>query len=304
MGIRHRVHLDQASSDHERVQIERNIKSHDRVSRQYERRHAEIFNDVEQARLRAALARAIGEVRPDRQPVRALDLGCGSGNLSGHLLALGAEVTAADVSGAFLQLVEDRYAGKPIHTHRLNGSDLREIADGTFDLVATYSVLHHIPDYLAACAELARVTRPGGVIFIDHEASPNVWRDEAALSRFRREASRFDWRKYSRPANYLHRVRRFFDPRHASEGDIHVWPDDHIMWDAISGVMHSDGCALVEETDYLLYHGLYRREVYDRWKDRLVDMRMAIFRKLGSDRTAAHDEGAPRGPSIGSQSST
>src|SRR5205823_2480921 len=112
-----------------------------------------------------------------------------------------------------------------------------ELADQSFDLIATYSVLHHIPDYLAACAEMARLCRPGGVVVIDHEASPNVWQPDASLEQFRRDAPYFDWRKYLKPSNYVHRVRRVFDPKHANEGDIHVWPDDHIEWDRIVATM-------------------------------------------------------------------
>jgi ubiquinone/menaquinone biosynthesis C-methylase UbiE len=261
------------------TQIERNISVHDRVAGRYERLHGEIFNDVEQARLRDLLKRAIGLLGNGDKRVKALDMGSGSGNLTGHLLELGAEVTAADVSGAFLKLVEDRYAGLPLTTHRLNGRDLAEIADGAFDLVATYSVLHHIPDYLAACAEMARVCRKGGVVVIDHEASPNVWTGDPALHQFRREAPRFDWRKYATPANYFHRVRRLLDPRYSNEGDIHVWPDDHVEWDKIIEVMARNGAKAVLEEDYLLYRKIYRRDVYDRFKNHCVDTRAMVFRR-------------------------
>lgn len=264
----------------EASQIARNVALHDRVARKYERLHGEIFNDVEQARLRGALQRAVDEVRTGSAPVRALDMGCGSGNLTGHLLEIGAEVTAADVSSGFLKLVEDRYSGRPLRTHLLSGRDMSELGDGSFELVATYSVLHHIPDYLGACREMARMCRAGGVIFIDHEASPNSWSDPR-LEQFRREASRFDWRKYARPSNYAHRVRRMFNPKHSNEGDIHVWPDDHIEWDAIEQAMADAGCDTVVADDYLLYRSLYRREVYDRHKDRLADTRVMMFRKRG-----------------------
>jgi ubiquinone/menaquinone biosynthesis C-methylase UbiE len=259
--------------------IRRNIDIHDRIARKYETIHGEIFNDVEQRRLRAALERAVLEVRTDRRPVRALDFGCGSGNLTSHLLALGAEVTAADVSVGCLDLVRDRYGDRGLRTHRLNGRDLSEFDDQAFDLVATYSVLHHIPDYIAACTEMARVCRVGGVVVIDHEASPNVWQDNQELRRFWREASRVDWRKYLRPLNYVHRIRRLFDPRFANEGDIHVWPDDHIEWEAIIQAMAEGRCEVIVTEDYLLCRRLYRPEVYDRESGRLADTRVMMFRK-------------------------
>jgi len=261
------------------ARIARNKEVHDRIARRYEAIHGEIFNEVEQDRLRSLLGRALGEVRSGHSPLEALDMGCGSGNLTAHLLELGARVTAADVARGFLELVRSRHGRQRLTTHRLNGRDLAGLDDRSFDFVATYSVLHHIPDYLSACAEMARVCRPGGVILIDHEASPNVWEQDQALRQFRREAARCDWRKYVRPANYVHRVRRLFDSRYSNEGDIHVWPDDHIEWDAIRAVMQKNGCDLLFGDDYLLYRKLYRREVYERFKGRCADTRAMAFRR-------------------------
>lgn len=260
-------------------EVRRNIAVHNRVAGKYERIHGEIFNDVEQPRLRALLQQAIGKVQSDRRPMHALDMGCGSGNLTGHLLALGLAVTAADVARGFLDLVASRYGGDRLETFQLNGRDLGGLADDSYEVVATYSVLHHIPDYLAACREMARVARPGGVVVIDHEISPNVWRDDPLLAEFRAKATRFDWRKYLAPMNYVHKLRRLFNPRYANEGDIHVWPDDHIEWDRIIAEMEGAGLEVVLQQDYLLYRELYRRDVYDRYRDRCVDTRVMVFRK-------------------------
>src|SRR5437868_2937336 len=259
--------------------LRRNIAIHDRIARKYEVTHGEIFNHIEQEHLRSLLERAFAEVQTGHAPVRALDMGCGSGNLTRHLLDLGAEVTAADVSAGFLQLVRDRFPDLRLTTHRLNGRDLGEIPDCSFDLVATYSVLHHIPDYLSACAEMARVCREGGVVVMDHEASPNVWQGDAQLDRFRREATRFDWRKYLMPANYVHRARRLIDPRYSNEGDIHVWPDDHIEWDRIVEVIRGHGCEPLWQEDYLLYRRIYRPEVYERFKSDCADTRAMVLRR-------------------------
>lgn len=153
----------------------RNIAVHDRIARAYERQHGEIFNPVEQDRLHAALERAKAEISSRGKALRALDFGCGSGNLSRHLLDLGFEVVAADVSRGFLDLVRAKFAARPLETFQLGGQGLGALADDSFDLVATYSVLHHIPDYGAAVAEMARVTRSGGILFIDHEPSEAFW---------------------------------------------------------------------------------------------------------------------------------
>ncbi len=260
-------------------QIERNIAIHDQVAEKYEALHGEIFNEVEQARLAGTLTRARESIRTESDPLRALDFGCGSGNLTRHLLSLGLHVTAADVSKDFLRLVEKRFGSDRLSLLQMNGSDLREIPDRTFDMIAVYSVLHHIPDYLAAIDELARVCKRGGVIVLDHEQTEEYWRGDPTYDAFRKEALRFDWRKFLTPSNYVHKVRRIFNPRHTNEGDIHVFPDDHIEWTKVSSLLAGVGFEVVSEENYLLYRSLYRREIYNRYRGRCSDTKAMIFRK-------------------------
>ena len=260
-------------------QISRNVTVHDRLARKYDALHGEIFNDVEQARLHDALTTARDAVQTGADPVEALDFGCGSGNLSRHLLELGTSVTAADVSPGFLELVASRYGSKKLRTLHMIGGDLSGVPDASFDLIATYSVLHHIPDYLAACSELARLCKPGGVVMIDHEQNEAYWRSEPSYRAYWSAGMRTDWRKFLTPSNYVHRLRRVLNPRYTNEGDIHVFADDHIEWDKIKAVFAGAGFDVVREDDYLLYRLLCRPEVFDRYKDEITDTKAMIFRK-------------------------
>ena len=263
----------------DRGHISRNITIHDQIAHKYDALHGEIFNDIEQSRLFAALTCARDAVRSNSCPIRALDFGCGSGNLTRHLLDLGLAVTAADVSQGFLDLVQSQYHSDFLTTLRLNGSNLDEVPDGSFDLIAVYSVLHHIPDYFSAIQELARVCKRGGVIIIDHEATEEFWHANPVYTKFRSAALRFDWRKYTKFSNYLHKARRLFNPRHTNEGDIHVWADDHIEWTRIKNFLANCGFQVVLDEDYLLYHNLYQRQVYDRYLGHCTDTKVMIFRK-------------------------
>jgi SAM-dependent methyltransferase len=270
------------SSPDQQRQIARNVRIHDRVAAHYEEIHDEIFNAVEQDRLRTALARAKEALRTDSGRPRALDFGCGSGNLTRQLLALGFEVVAADVSPAFLDLVERRQAGQAVTTYLMDGKSLAGLENDAFDFVATYSVLHHVPDYLAAIAEMGRVARPGGVVYIDHEHCPAYWRQDPAYREFVRRASRFDWRKFLVPNNYYGKLRRvLIDPHYSNEGDIHVWPDDHIEWDEIEAVLRRHLFDTLFVDDYLVFRGRYRPEVYEQYRTRCCDMRVLAMRKGG-----------------------
>lgn len=262
--------------------IASNIAIHDEIADKYDGRHGEIFNRHEQARLRASLAAAMNAVRTGSQPLRALDFGCGSGNLTRHMLALGMAVTAADVSNRFLDLVRERFGSPLLETLELSGSDIAQVDDGSFDFAATYSVLHHVPDYLAAVRELARIVRPGGVIYIDHEQAPGFWTNDPILTQYYREGRPYNWRKWLIPSNYFHKAIRMFNPRHANEGDIHVWPDDHIEWDLIDEALGGEGFEALSRCDYLLFCRGDRADIHAAFSQRCHDMRCSVYRRTAA----------------------
>jgi hypothetical protein len=127
---------------------------------------------------------------------------------------------------------------------------------------------------------MARVTRPGGVLYIDHEHSPDYWRNDPAYAEFAAHAARFDWRKFLVPRNYFGKLRRLlFDPRYSNEGDIHVWPDDHIDWTEVEAVAKAQGFVMLFCDDYLVCRSGYRAEVYEAYRRRCTDMRVMALRK-------------------------
>jgi ubiquinone/menaquinone biosynthesis C-methylase UbiE len=272
--------------------IAANVRRYRFQARSYVRRHDEIFNTVESDRLRASLKRALAFSTTEASHPHVLDFGCGSGNVTEQLVSLGARVTAADVSPEFLRMVGERFPDEAtVHTHRLNGRDLDGIPDGSFDMVTTYSVLHHVPDYLSAVSELCRVLLPGGVLYIDHEAAPNVWAGDDQLEGYRAAVSARElasMRRFLDPSylrqqarRQLRQVRRRLlrDPRYWEEGDLHVWPDDHIEWERVRTVVERAGLSVMEETDYLLRRARVPSDIYDRYRDATADTRLLIARR-------------------------
>jgi 2-polyprenyl-3-methyl-5-hydroxy-6-metoxy-1,4-benzoquinol methylase len=156
--------------------VKQNARVHDAVSAKYEETHGEIFNVVEQERLSLCLKQALTYVETAPDIKVALDYGCGSGNLTRHLLGMNLRVVSADISRKFLTMITQRYndTGRS-NTLVLNGKDLSGIGDNQFDFVGVYSVLHHVPDYLPIIREMIRVLRPGGIIYMDHEANESYW---------------------------------------------------------------------------------------------------------------------------------
>ncbi len=270
--------------------IRRNVRAHDGIAAEYDAIHAELLCPAEQQRLKLKLKWAVGAIRTEsvsgNRPPHALDFGCGTGNLTRLLIEMDFGVTAGDVSTKLLRRVRDKL-GAPagmLETMRLNGYDLAGVRDGTFDLVATYSVLHHVADYAKIVDELARVTRIGGVVFIDHEATGVQWSDDPGWKALQAIASASAprtswWRKLLQPRRYWRRLRRLINPRYQSEGDIHVWPDDHIEWDIIDSSLRKRGFEIILCEDYLFPSPYYPQEVFEEYKDRVRDIRLLVARR-------------------------
>lgn len=256
--------------------VKDNIRIHDTTVKSYERVHREIFNELEQERLRSVLEFLAGTYLSKIADVEALDFGSGTGNVTRHLQEIGFTVTAADVSPKSLEYVIARFGCKAVLLKE--GSTL-SLKSETYDFVVAYSVLHHIPDYIATLSEFGRICKPGGIVFIDHEASPHYWRQRDEVVAVQSEISRVDIRKFFRLRNYVHKVATFFNPRHAVEGDIHVWPDDHIEWDRIEIEMERFGFKKIFSEDFLVYNSIYRPEEWFAVKDLFSDTRCSAYQK-------------------------
>lgn len=92
---------------------------------------------------------------------RALDVGCGPGAFTGHLVdRLGAgHVSAVDPSPPFVEACRSRFPGVDV---RLAAAESLPHDDDSFDLAGTCLVVHFMQDPVAGLREMARVTRPGG----------------------------------------------------------------------------------------------------------------------------------------------
>ncbi len=106
---------------------------------------------------------------------RLLDLGCGFGRHAFEAARRGASVVALDpgrdevegVRATFGGMVDAGELAPSTRAGAVQGDALHlPFADGAFDRVIASEVLEHIPDDVAAMAELARVLRPGGTMAV------------------------------------------------------------------------------------------------------------------------------------------
>ena len=94
---------------------------------------------------------------------RAIDVGCGTGMLTAELVdRLGASsVSAADPSEPFVAAMRDRFPEVDVQQAP---AELLPYPDDAFDVALAQLVVLFMSDPGAGLAEMARVTRPGGVV--------------------------------------------------------------------------------------------------------------------------------------------
>jgi SAM-dependent methyltransferase len=114
-------------------------------------------------RYSARLAPRFADLAGVQRGQRALDVGCGPGALAGELVArLGAEAVAAvDPSEPFVIAARERHPGVDV---RLAAAEELPFSDGEFDVALAQLVVHFMTDPIRSLREMARVTRPGGVV--------------------------------------------------------------------------------------------------------------------------------------------
>ncbi len=158
-----------------------NVEVHRSEAKYYEAVHPEVYSRKEQRRIWTQL-RAIDQKIISNHK-KALDVGAGTGNITAKLLEMGYHVTATDISPEMCTILRKKYASYLPEKLVVINSPIEDLtfAKGEFDLITGYSVLHHLPDYISALRALCYFLKKGGIIYVDHEASPYYWVNEPGM---------------------------------------------------------------------------------------------------------------------------
>ncbi len=105
---------------------------------------------------------------------RGLDVGCGQGAYVGRMRELGFAVEGIDMSAG-----QVRFAARKLGDDVVRVGSVLDIpaADGTFDFLYIINVLHHlnsVEEQRRAFAELFRVLKPGGLLFVHEINTRNI----------------------------------------------------------------------------------------------------------------------------------
>lgn len=112
-------------------------------------------------------------------PLCVLDVGTGTAQIPIELCRhpIACRVTAIDLAGEMLKLAKLNVAREGLSNRiQLELVDAKQApyADSAFDAVISNSIVHHIPEPRAAFAEMTRLLRLGGVLFVRDLLRPNT----------------------------------------------------------------------------------------------------------------------------------
>ena len=118
----------------------------------------------------------------------ALDIGCGGGFMVEAMRRVGARAVGLDINPAAIAYAERQYPKNRFFCEDVGAFEGRDLA---FDFVYSSEVIEHVPDAQRYMALLARITRPGGHVYI---TTPDIdhWRVPADVTR---------WDMFSPPAH-------------------------------------------------------------------------------------------------------
>ncbi|MBD2353865.1 class I SAM-dependent methyltransferase [Tolypothrix sp. FACHB-123] len=108
--------------------------------------------------------------KPQKQDIRILDAGCGTGVGTEYLVHLNpqASVVGIDLSAGALAVAKERCQrskANRVEFHHLSLFDLEQLP-GEFDLINCVGVLHHTSDPIRGIQALAKKLAPGGLMHI------------------------------------------------------------------------------------------------------------------------------------------
>lgn len=132
-----------------------------------ERGSTAYFREVEETRYRAEPFIPGFAAFDDWRGRRVLEVGVGLGTDHVQFARGGAHLSGVDLTPAAIEMTARRLGLEGLES-QLQVADAERLpfADGSFDLVYSWGVLHHTPDTEAAIAEVRRVLAPGGQVRI------------------------------------------------------------------------------------------------------------------------------------------
>ena len=138
----------------------------------------DLINDLQSFGLHRSWKRKLIKLARVQPGDAALDLCCGTGDVSFGLARAGAEVTGLDFSAPMLAVATKRSLNIPDIRFLQGDAQNTPFPDHHFDVVTISYGLRNLANFDAGMSEMWRVTRPGGRLLVLDFGKPDnaVWR--------------------------------------------------------------------------------------------------------------------------------
>ena len=162
------------NNDYEKVK-KANIQYYNKIASFYEEEpeQAELQNNFNQRRIQKIIKRLSEKTEANY----FLDIGCGTGNLLKFGQKYFKNTVGIDVSLNMLKIAKER-------GYSVIQADAAHLPfkSGVFDVISTFSVLHHLYDYSLLIKEATRTLKPGGFLYTDWDPQKRPKIDENKIS--------------------------------------------------------------------------------------------------------------------------
>lgn len=199
---------------------------------------------------RTTTIKALVHRRFDRSPLRVLDLGAHEGGLSLEMAREGWQVSGIEGRRSNFEKAELVRAYHDLPNLRFELRDVKTLdraRDGEFDVVLCCGLLYHLDQPFAFLSQLATITAPDGMLFLDTHVAP----DDVALSQAAHRAQLSAVTSLEH-AGHVYEGRWFTEPQEGSvyerewsavSNERSFWPSRRAL---IRGVYHAGFHAISE----------------------------------------------------------
>jgi demethylmenaquinone methyltransferase/2-methoxy-6-polyprenyl-1,4-benzoquinol methylase len=140
----------------------------------------DLINDLQSLGLHRRWKRRLADLAHVKSGEQALDLCCGTGDISFALAGRGALVTGLDFSAEMLEVAERRRPKSKLQNPNFIQGDAQKLpfAGQTFDVVTVGYGLRNLTNWETGIAEMIRVAKPGARLLVLDFGKPDnaVWR--------------------------------------------------------------------------------------------------------------------------------
>jgi ubiquinone/menaquinone biosynthesis C-methylase UbiE len=206
-----------------------------------------------------------------------LDVGCGPGTITADLAQLVApgRVVGIDRESAPLEQARElaRERGLDHVSYDVGDVYALDFPDDSFDVVHAHQVLQHLTDPVAALQEIARVTRPGGLIAVrDGDYAAMAWHPQSpGLARWIELYHQVAWANHAEPDAGRHLLSwagqaGLTDVTATASAWCYATPDERAWWGDLWADRVTESAFATQALDYGLATAQELSEIGAAWR--------------------------------------